>query len=241
MDWDNDHGKVSTIAGILWALHNCDLSYPSQKQEDDKSHHCPWWLPKEVKRCRAMSDRLKLQVSCGRQSKPSRSTEMVFLVMWKLTLFPECVQSSASGHWSNSISEGLVGLCWPAVADEFCRGDVYHFRSELLIADARLSRACFQMMNQMMNQKVPDDGGSQPGFLVLRDKWHAFPLGGGFWPMTRFGLREVIWVPPWDLSSNLLLHCTAWLQVHKASLVTGVTELVVAVSFYSSFILGVND
>ena len=110
MDWDNDHRKVSTIAGILWALHNCDLSYPSQKQEDDKSHHRPWWLPKEVKRRRAMSDRLKLQVSCGRQSKPSRSTEMVFLVMWKLTLFPESVQISASGHWSNSISEGLVML-----------------------------------------------------------------------------------------------------------------------------------
>ena len=33
----------------------------------------------------------------------------------------------------------------------------------------------------------------------------------------------------------------AWLQVHEASLVIGVTELVVAFSFYSSFILAVND
>lgn len=50
--------------------------------------------------------------------------------------------------------------------------------SELLIADARLSRACFQMMSQ----KVPDDEvGLQPGFLVLREGTACLSLfRGGF-------------------------------------------------------------
>lgn len=155
--------EIMTVGRLAWWLAYCELSVTASCLILHKSERMTKAITARDGYQKRSQDVGQCQIDWSSKSavgvsKPSRSTEMVFLVMWKLTLFPECVQISASGHWYNSISEGLVGLCWPAMADELCRGDVYHFRSELLIADARLSRACFQMMNQMMNQKVPDDG-----------------------------------------------------------------------------------
>lgn len=146
MDWDNDHRKVSSGWHMSWALRNCGLSYPSQKQEDDKSHHCPWWLPGITKH-RAMSDRLKLQVSCGCQSKPSRSTEIVFLVMWKLAnsiswMCPDfCLWALIYQHFGGA-GEALLTSCSWWVVQRWC----VSFPGELLIADAK----AFQSM-------LPDD------------------------------------------------------------------------------------
>lgn len=84
------------------------------------------------------------------------------------------------------------------------RCDVCHFQSWLLIAGARLSRALFSLCQKCSRWWSL----YQPGFLALMDKmacrFTAFPLWGEFWPITRFGIHEVTWVPPQGLEGQFI-------------------------------------